>query len=516
MTSATGTRLLRRTHRDAEPGQTRGEGPALQQLPHHRAVLALPRGLAHRPQPPRHRPGGHNRGRHRVPGQLRLDPQKRGDPCRDSQAERLQHLCHRQVAPGPVHRLHRSRSVRPLAAGNGVREVLRLPRRRDRPVGAAPGSGQHLHRDPRAAGLPFDGRPGGPDHRLHPRSAAGQHRAAVLRLPRDRGDHAPLHAPKECIDKYKGKFDQGWDKVREETFERQKKLGIIPQRCEADPARSDDQGLDRSERHPEEGVQPAPGDLCRDARPRRPPPRPAVRSPRRTGHPRQHPHHGRLRQRGLPGGTPGRRDQHRPLPQLQPRNRRGDGQAPRPDRQPRDRPTLPHGLVTGRQHAFQEVETGHAPGRQHRSVHRLLARQDQGRGRNPQAVPPPRGCRPDHSRVGRTAGPHVRERRPPDAAARGEHGLHLCRRRRPRPARRCSTTRCSAAGPSGPTAGPQWRGTRRARPGRRTSGNSTTRTRTSPQANDLAARTGEAQGDDCPLGGRSQEIQCAAAGRPAL
>jgi arylsulfatase len=40
--------------------------------------------------------------------------------------------------------------------------------------------------------------------------------------------HAPHHAPKEFIDKYKGKFDQGWDKLREETFERQKSLGIIP------------------------------------------------------------------------------------------------------------------------------------------------------------------------------------------------------------------------------------------------------------------------------------------------
>ncbi|HTF21134.1 MAG TPA: arylsulfatase [Chryseolinea sp.] len=41
--------------------------------------------------------------------------------------------------------------------------------------------------------------------------------------------HAPHHAPKEWIDKYKGKFDQGWDKLREETLERQKKLGIVPQ-----------------------------------------------------------------------------------------------------------------------------------------------------------------------------------------------------------------------------------------------------------------------------------------------
>lgn len=41
--------------------------------------------------------------------------------------------------------------------------------------------------------------------------------------------HAPHHAPKDWIAKYKGKFDQGWDNVREETFARQKALGVIPQ-----------------------------------------------------------------------------------------------------------------------------------------------------------------------------------------------------------------------------------------------------------------------------------------------
>lgn len=40
--------------------------------------------------------------------------------------------------------------------------------------------------------------------------------------------HAPHHAPKEWIAKYKGEFAGGWDKLREETFERQKKLGVIP------------------------------------------------------------------------------------------------------------------------------------------------------------------------------------------------------------------------------------------------------------------------------------------------
>jgi len=44
--------------------------------------------------------------------------------------------------------------------------------------------------------------------------------------------HAPHHVPKEWADKYKGKFDQGWDKLREETFAQQKKLGVIPADCE--------------------------------------------------------------------------------------------------------------------------------------------------------------------------------------------------------------------------------------------------------------------------------------------
>ncbi|MFO0910136.1 MAG: arylsulfatase [Isosphaeraceae bacterium] len=40
--------------------------------------------------------------------------------------------------------------------------------------------------------------------------------------------HSPHHVPKPWADRYKGKFDQGWDKLREETFARQKALGVIP------------------------------------------------------------------------------------------------------------------------------------------------------------------------------------------------------------------------------------------------------------------------------------------------
>ena len=40
--------------------------------------------------------------------------------------------------------------------------------------------------------------------------------------------HAPHHVPEEWSAKYKGKFDQGWDTLREETLARQKELGVIP------------------------------------------------------------------------------------------------------------------------------------------------------------------------------------------------------------------------------------------------------------------------------------------------
>jgi len=51
--------------------------------------------------------------------------------------------------------------------------------------------------------------------------------------------HAPHHVPPEWSAKYKGQFDQGWDKLREETFARQKQLGVIPPDC------------DLTRRHPE-------------------------------------------------------------------------------------------------------------------------------------------------------------------------------------------------------------------------------------------------------------------------
>ena len=47
--------------------------------------------------------------------------------------------------------------------------------------------------------------------------------------------HAPHHVPKAWADKYKGKFDGGWDALRDEIFARQKQLGVIPESAELTP-----------------------------------------------------------------------------------------------------------------------------------------------------------------------------------------------------------------------------------------------------------------------------------------
>jgi arylsulfatase A-like enzyme len=56
--------------------------------------------------------------------------------------------------------------------------------------------------------------------------------------------HAPHHAPKEWIAKFKGQFDMGWDKMREITLARQKAMGIVPQDTQLTPRPKDIQAWD--------------------------------------------------------------------------------------------------------------------------------------------------------------------------------------------------------------------------------------------------------------------------------
>jgi arylsulfatase len=57
--------------------------------------------------------------------------------------------------------------------------------------------------------------------------------------------HAPHHVPKDWIAKFKGKFDGGWDRYREETFARQKQMGIIPQDAKLAPKPADIKDWDK-------------------------------------------------------------------------------------------------------------------------------------------------------------------------------------------------------------------------------------------------------------------------------
>lgn len=50
--------------------------------------------------------------------------------------------------------------------------------------------------------------------------------------------HLPMQAPKAYLDKYKGKFDEGWDVFRQKRFDRMKQLGLIPANIELPPRAS--------------------------------------------------------------------------------------------------------------------------------------------------------------------------------------------------------------------------------------------------------------------------------------
>ena len=195
----------------------------------------------------------------------------------------------------------------PVAARPRLRALLRLPRRRDQPVvsrprlrqppgraaAAAPEEGYHFTTDITDKALEFirDAKAVAPDKPFFLYYCPG-------------ACHAPHHAPKEWADKYEGKFDMGYEAYRELVFERQKKLGIIPEHAELSPINPytddkspDGQGLAGARHRPPVGlaVRRREAAVRADGRgvrrlpePRRPRDRPAARLPRESGPARQH------------------------------------------------------------------------------------------------------------------------------------------------------------------------------------------------------------------------------------
>ena len=200
------------------------------------------------------------------------------------------------------------RPVRPLADTLRVREVLRLPRRRDEPVGAAALRRHDQGRVPNDPNYHFmtdmtnqaiawtrSSKSMTPDKPFFMYFAPG-------------ATHAPHHVPKEWIDKYKGKFDGGWDKYREETLARQIKLGVVPPGTKLAPKPEAIKDWDTLSRRREEAVRPADGGLRRLRRARRRRGRPAREGDR--GHGRNGQHAVLLHRRRQRRERRGRHDRH--------------------------------------------------------------------------------------------------------------------------------------------------------------------------------------------------------------
>ncbi len=134
------------------------------------------------------------------------------------------------------------RAVRPLARRLGVRLLLRLPRRRARASGT-----RAWPRTRRSSAPPRPTTTTSEDPYYLPDDMADKTiewlhaiRAQDANKPfftyfSTGCSHAPHHVSEQWAEKYKGKFDQGWDKLREETFARQKELGVIPPDAELTP-----------------------------------------------------------------------------------------------------------------------------------------------------------------------------------------------------------------------------------------------------------------------------------------
>ena len=231
------------------------------------------------------------------------------------------HLC-------PTDEMNLASTAPQLAERPGLRALVRLPRRRDEPVV----SGSGLRQPP--------GRPADDSRRRATTSpmTSPTRRSSSSRTPRrSRPEkpfflyyapgacHAPHHAPKEWIDKFKGRFDMGYEAMREQTLARQKELGIVPADTELPPVnpigtpetRTGPEGQpfpaldytlpwDVARRRREAAVRPDGRGVRRVPRPRRPPHRPAARLPRGQRPARQHHHRRRLRQRRERRGRPER------------------------------------------------------------------------------------------------------------------------------------------------------------------------------------------------------------------
>ena len=235
----------------------------------------------------------------------------------------------RQVAQHTRQPDHGDGAIRSLAHRTRVRLFLRLPCRRDIAVGTA------ALREPQ---------PVEPPHSEKYHLSEDLAEKAVTWFKRHQAfspdkpfflywapgaGHGPHHIFKEWADKYKGKFDDGWDDYRERVFNRQKEMGWIPADTQLTLRDENDARLGQ---HPRIGTTlPAPpdGSLCRLCRARRYAGRQGGRWARSPRHPRQYDRHLHLGRQRLQRRGPERQHQRTARPEQHPQHDRATNRGTR-------------------------------------------------------------------------------------------------------------------------------------------------------------------------------------------
>ena len=293
--------------------------------------------------------------------------------------------------------------VPPLAARPRLRALLRLPRRRDQPVVSRPDAGQHA--DARSRRAP---RTATTSARTSPTRRSRWCSTRTSTRPRSRSScttrpgagHAPHHVAKEWADRYKGKFDGGWDAYRETVFAQPEADRAAARGRAALAARPRRAGVVVAVRRRAAAVRADDGGLRRLRLARRPPLRPHPGHARADRRARQHADHGHLRQRRVGRGRRHRLVQRDALLQPGAGELRGQPGAHRRPRRPVVLQPLRVGLGVGGRHAVPALEARDLPRRLDRPVRPRLAGRDGRARRDPHAVRARRStwCRPCSTR----------------------------------------------------------------------------------------------------------------------
>ena len=191
-----GVVALRRAHQHADDGPVGGQRPDLHPVAHDRALLADALDVPDRAQPPPERLRVDLRDRRPAsPGTARTSRQRTRTMATRPARRRLEHVLGRQEPQRAGRRVDDGLVEEELAAGHGLRPLLRLHRRRDQQLVSRPGRRQPLHRPavPARRRLPPVQGPRRQGARVHPRLEAVRARQALVPvvLPRRQPRAAP-------------------------------------------------------------------------------------------------------------------------------------------------------------------------------------------------------------------------------------------------------------------------------------------------------------------------------------